>query len=106
MIEGLAPVIGGGAGSPTTGAWLVECVMHMLSNVDRAWNGITVGGVTQADAFAAWYAGGGGAAAIAIDAAWTNGTGKPYGGNPECGSYGPLPSLPIGPDSARGHALR
>ena len=88
MVGALAPVLN----SSRHGAWLVSCSVHMVEDVDGAWASIEVGGVTQRDAFAAWYSGGAGPQRV-VDVPWTQGSGQ-HGGNPLCGKYGPVPSPP------------
>lgn len=88
MMQALQPAVNAGGGG-----WLLECVVHMVQNVDRAWNGILVSNQTQAQTFVDWYYGGG-QPGVVVDSDWTDGAGQPYGGNPMCGDYGPVPSLP------------
>jgi hypothetical protein len=67
MLDSLAPVLS----SRTHGAFLQECFVHVVEDVDRSWNGTLVSGQTQAATFQRWYAGTGPAAApIAIDGPW------------------------------------
>ena len=94
MIAALAPVLDSGG---RHGAWLVSCDVHMVQDVDGAWANITVPGIDgtpllQRDAFANWFSGSG-SSVVAIDLPWTQGGGK-YGGNAQCGNYGPVPSAP------------
>ena len=87
MVERLQPVLS----SDKHGAFLLDCVVHMVENVDGAWDAIPVGGRTMNTVFSNWWAGQ--PNAKAVDSAWTNGTGK-YGGNALCPMYGPVPSWP------------
>ena len=73
--------------SSRNGAFLVACVVHVLEGLDGAWARIPVQGVTQAQAFANWWTGATDGPHAVIDALWTQGAGKPYGGNPACGEY-------------------
>ena len=88
MVRLLAPALSTGK----NGAFLVECDVHMVENVDRMYNGITVANLTMAQALSNWWLRTGGAV-TAIDTAWTQGAGQ-FGGNPGCPMYGPLPSWP------------
>ena len=97
MISALAPVLDSGG---RHGAWLVSCSVHMVQDVDGAWANITVPDVDgnpllQRDAFANWFYQKPGAPVVAIDLPWTAGAGK-FGGNAQCGNYGPVPSPPGG----------
>lgn len=107
MVQQLSPLT---SNATKNGYWLLTCVVHMLENVDRAWNGITVQDQTLAQTFGQWYrtvfgvspsdvstkaeASSASPASFVFDVQWTAGTGKPKGGNPMCGEYGPVPSLP------------
>ena len=97
MISALAPVLNSGG---RHAAWLVSCDVHMVQDVDGAWANITVPDTSgrpllQRDAFANWWAQTPGAPVVAIDLPWTQGAGQ-FGGNPQCGNYGPVPSPPGG----------
>lgn len=77
--------------SPANGAWLVSCAVHMVQDVDGAWNAIRVQGITHAEAFANWLAGAN--TYHVVDVTWSAG-GGPHGGNVDCPKYGPVPSPP------------
>jgi len=89
MKQLLAPVL---SSNGKHGAFLLECYVHMMENVDGAWSEIPVGGRTAHDVFASWWRKDGGAV-VAVDSSWTRGD-PVVGGNPLCGRYGPLPSWP------------
>lgn len=75
------------------GAFLVSCSVHMLENVDGAVADIRVQGRTLAETFGAWWTRSASEPRAVVDALWTQGAG-PFGGNADCGAYGPLPSRP------------
>ena len=91
MIEQLAVVL---KGAPKYGAFLVNCEVHMVQDVDGAFSSITVNGATHAQTLGHWFKGEAGG--VQVDALWSAGPG-PHGGNAQCGAYAPVPSSPGGP---------
>lgn len=89
MVSLLAPVL---HSNGKHGAFLLECVVHVVSKIDGVLDLIHVEGELLKDVFSNWWAGNGGTTS-AVDAAWTKGGGK-FGGNKECELYGPMPSWP------------
>jgi len=90
MVQNLSAVLAPGS---RHGAFLLTCSVHMVENVDGAVDAIRVRGATLADVFGAWWERDAHAPHAAVDEVWTAGRGK-FGGNPDCGNYGPLPSRP------------
>ena len=79
-------------GSPH-GAFLLTCSVHMIENIDGTLNKIVVQGRSLNDVLASWWNKKSGELYYAIDEVWTKGKGI-HGGNIDCSSYGPVPSLP------------
>jgi len=75
MLEKLAGLIYSEFG----GAFLPECFIHVVQDVDGAWNGIRVGGQTQVETFTAWYNGVTTKEKVVFDGVW--------GSNPTCSLY-------------------
>jgi hypothetical protein len=88
MVQFLQPALT----NPKHGVFLLTCYVHMVENVDGAWNGIVVGGRTMNEVFKSWWERDR-KPAVAVDAAWSHGGGA-HGGNPSCVEYGPVPSWP------------
>lgn len=65
----------------------------MIENIDGTLNKIVVQGRSLNDVLASWWNKKSGELYYAIDEVWTKGKGI-HGGNIDCSSYGPVPSLP------------
>eukprot|EP01116_Phalansterium_solitarium_P002518 TRINITY_DN12574_c0_g1_i1.p1 TRINITY_DN12574_c0_g1~~TRINITY_DN12574_c0_g1_i1.p1 ORF type:complete len:428 (-),score=116.14 TRINITY_DN12574_c0_g1_i1:145-1350(-) len=79
MIGLLAPVLE----SPANGAFLQECCVHVVEDVDGSWNGVLVQNQTQAQTFGAWLNDSTSFSSKAVDGPWNT--------NPTCARYGPEP---------------
>ena len=91
MVQQLAPVLH--SSGRRHGAFVAECAVHMMENVDGMVGAIHVQGLLLKDVLGAWWSAASTAPVAAVDEPWTAGGGQ-FGGNAECGSYGPLPSWP------------
>lgn len=75
MLTNLQPLFNNGR----NGAFLQECLVHVVEDVDGSWNGIQVQGQKQYETFRAWFFGDASKQWTVVDGEW--------GSNPTCGAY-------------------